>query len=72
MLAERADSLMYSLKVRYPGLTQTSLDTRKIQCNRDVGQAILESYSRVLEGLAYNIVARIEDVIYADTNEKSE
>lgn len=34
MLAERADSLLYSLKCRYPGLSQTSLDTRKIQCNR--------------------------------------
>lgn len=39
---------------------------------QDVGQAILESYSRVLEGLAYNIVSWIEDVLYADTTEKSE
>ena len=33
---------------------------------QDVGNAILESYSRVLEGLAFNIVAWIEDVIYVD------
>lgn len=33
---------------------------------QDVGQAILESYSRVLEGLAFNIMAWIEDVLYAD------
>uniref|UniRef100_A0A7N0R8A3 PRONE domain-containing protein n=1 Tax=Kalanchoe fedtschenkoi TaxID=63787 RepID=A0A7N0R8A3_KALFE len=72
MLAERADSLLFSLKHRYPGLSQTSLDTCKIQCNRDVGQSILESYSRVLEGLAYNIVAWIEDVLYADTSEKGQ
>lgn len=33
---------------------------------QDVGQAILESYSRVLEGLAFNIVAWIEDVFFVD------
>jgi hypothetical protein len=33
---------------------------------QDVGQAILESYSRVLESLAYNIVACIDDVLFAD------
>ena len=33
---------------------------------QDVGQSILESYSRVLESLAYNIIARIDDVIYVD------
>ncbi|KAL5143817.1 Rop guanine nucleotide exchange factor 3 [Glycine soja] len=65
-LAERAESLLLCLKQRYPELSQTSLDTCKIQYNRDVGNAILESYSRVLEGLAFNIVAWIEDVIYVD------
>jgi len=33
---------------------------------QDVGKAVLESYSRVLEGLAFNIVAWIEDVLCAD------
>lgn len=33
---------------------------------QDVGQLILESYSRVLESLAFNIMARIDDVLYAD------
>ena len=33
---------------------------------QDVGKAVLESYSRVLEGLAFNIVAWIEDVLYVD------
>ncbi|GJZ79812.1 Rop guanine nucleotide exchange factor 3-like protein [Tanacetum coccineum] len=32
----------------------------------DVGQAILESYSRVLEGLAFNIVAWINDLLFED------
>ncbi|KAI4303371.1 hypothetical protein MLD38_039012 [Melastoma candidum] len=66
ILAERAESLLFSLKQRSPGLSQTSLDTSKIQFNKDVGQAILESYSRVLEGLAFNIVAWIEDVLHID------
>jgi hypothetical protein len=35
-------------------------------CFQDVGQSILESYSRVLESLAFNIIARIDDVIYVD------
>lgn len=33
---------------------------------QDVGKSILESYSRVLESLAFNIVARIDDLIYVD------
>ncbi|CAB4269998.1 unnamed protein product [Prunus armeniaca] len=57
ILAERAECLLFCLKQRYPELSQTSLDTCKIQYNRDVGQAVLESYSRVLESLAFNIVA---------------
>ncbi|KAH9610273.1 hypothetical protein KSS87_022576 [Heliosperma pusillum] len=66
ILADRAETLLFSLKHRFPGLSQTTLDTCKIQYNRDVGQAILESYSRVLEGLAFNLVAWINDVISAD------
>ncbi|MED6168093.1 hypothetical protein PIB30_008748 [Stylosanthes scabra] len=65
-LAERAETLLFCLKQRYPELSQTSLDTCKIQYNKDVGKAILESYSRVLEGLAFNIVAWVEDVLYVD------
>ncbi|CAI9759722.1 unnamed protein product [Fraxinus pennsylvanica] len=66
LLAERAESLLLCLKQRFPGLTQTTLDTSKIQCNKDVGKSILESYSRVLESLAFNIVARIDDLLYVD------
>ncbi|CAL1374631.1 unnamed protein product [Linum trigynum] len=66
LLAERAESLLLSLKQRFPSLTQTTLDTSKIQFNKDVGKSILESYSRVLESLAFNIVARIDDLLYVD------
>ncbi|KAE8686986.1 Rop guanine nucleotide exchange factor 7 [Hibiscus syriacus] len=32
----------------------------------DIGKSILERYSRVLESLAFNIVARIDDLFYVD------
>nr|BAK08312.1 predicted protein [Hordeum vulgare subsp. vulgare] len=63
---ERAQTLLLIIKHRYPGIPQSSLDIAKIQENRDVGFAILESYSRVLESLAFNVMSRIEDVIVAD------
>lgn len=65
-LAERAETLLHCLRLRFPGLPQTALDMNKIQYNKDVGQSILESYSRVMESLAFNIVARIDDVLYVD------
>ncbi|KDP28625.1 hypothetical protein JCGZ_14396 [Jatropha curcas] len=72
VLAERAESLLFCLKQRYPELAQTSLDTCKIQYNKDVGQAVLESYSRVLEGLAFNLVAWIEDVLFVDKSVRNQ
>ncbi|KAK6118676.1 hypothetical protein DH2020_047589 [Rehmannia glutinosa] len=65
-LAQRAETLLQSLRLRFPGLPQTALDMSKIQYNKDVGHSILESYSRVLESLAFNIIARIDDVLYVD------
>ncbi|GMI91372.1 ROP (rho of plants) guanine nucleotide exchange factor 1 [Hibiscus trionum] len=66
VLAERAETLLQNLRLRFPGLRQTSLDMSKIQHNKDVGQSILESYSRVMESLAFNITARIDDLLYVD------
>ncbi|KAJ6357634.1 hypothetical protein OIU78_005474 [Salix suchowensis] len=66
LLADRAESLLLSMKQWFPNLTQTTLDTSKIQFNKDVGKSIIESYSRVLESLAFNIVARIDDLLYVD------
>ncbi|GAV86609.1 PRONE domain-containing protein, partial [Cephalotus follicularis] len=65
-LAQRAETLLQNLRLRFPGLPQTALDMNKIQYNKDVGQSILESYSRVMESLAFNIMARIDDVLYVD------
>nr|GMD95698.1 rop guanine nucleotide exchange factor 1 [Ipomoea batatas] len=70
-LAERAETLLHCLRLRFPGLPQTALDMYKIQYNKDVGQSILESYSRVMESLAFNIMARIDDVLYADDATKN-
>ncbi|CAN4116009.1 unnamed protein product [Withania somnifera] len=67
LLADRAESLLLCLRQRFPGLPQTTLDMSKIQHNKDVGKSILESYSRVLESLAFNIVACIDDLIYVDS-----
>ncbi|KAL4318401.1 hypothetical protein GQ457_18G018650 [Hibiscus cannabinus] len=65
-LAKRAETLLKGLRHRFPGLPQTTLDMNKIQYNKDIGQSILESYSRVMESLAFNIMARIDDVLYVD------
>ncbi|KAK6939030.1 PRONE domain [Dillenia turbinata] len=66
LLAQRAESLLQNLKLRFPGLPQTALDMNKIQHNKDVGHSILESYSRVMESVAFSIMARIEDLLYVD------
>lgn len=38
---------------------------------QDVGQAVLESYSRILESLAFNVMSRIEDVLKADSKARN-
>nr|XP_016502661.1 PREDICTED: rop guanine nucleotide exchange factor 12-like [Nicotiana tabacum] len=63
---ERAETILLILKQRFPGIPQSSLDISKIQYNGDVGQAILESYSRILESRAHTVMSRIEDVLQAD------
>ncbi|KAJ9692359.1 hypothetical protein PVL29_011422 [Vitis rotundifolia] len=67
LFEERAETILLIIKQRYPGLDQSQLDINKIQFNRDVGHAILESYSRILETLAFTVLSRIEDVLYADS-----
>ncbi|XP_030464664.1 rop guanine nucleotide exchange factor 12-like [Syzygium oleosum] len=66
LFEERAETILLLLKQRFPGISQSALDISKIQYNRDVGQAILESYSRILESLAFTVLSRIEDVLHAD------
>ncbi|XVE52082.1 hypothetical protein DITRI_Ditri02bG0092500 [Diplodiscus trichospermus] len=66
LFEERAETILHIIKHRFPGLPQSSLDISKIQYNRDVGQAVLESYSRILESLAFTVLSRIEDVLHDD------
>lgn len=63
---ERAELVLLILKQRFPGIPQSTLDISKIQYNRDLGQAVLESYSRIIESRAFTIMSRIEDVLQAD------
>ncbi|XP_071733078.1 rop guanine nucleotide exchange factor 1-like [Rutidosis leptorrhynchoides] len=70
VLAGRANTLLKNLKLQFPGLPRTTLDLDKIQSNKDVGQAILESYSRVIESVAFNLMARIDDLLYVDATTK--
>ncbi|PON50540.1 PRONE domain containing protein [Parasponia andersonii] len=67
LFEERAEAILLLLKQRFPGISQSTLDISKIQYNKDVGYAILESYSRVIESLASTVMSRIEDVLYADS-----
>ncbi|WJX30075.1 Rop guanine nucleotide exchange factor 9 [Trifolium repens] len=71
LFEERAETILLMIKQQFPGLPQSSLDISKIQYNKDVGQAILESYSRVIESLAYTVLSRIEDVLYVDSMTKN-
>ncbi|KAJ7951761.1 Rop guanine nucleotide exchange factor like [Quillaja saponaria] len=66
LFEERAETILLLIKHRFPGIPQSALDISKIQYNRDVGQAVLESYSRILESLAFTVLSRIEDVLHAD------
>lgn len=42
ILGDRAESLLLCLKQRFPGLSQTTLDMSKIQCNKVVINAFLK------------------------------
>ncbi|XP_051116476.1 rho guanine nucleotide exchange factor 8-like [Andrographis paniculata] len=68
---ERAELILQMLKQKFPGLPQSDLEISKIQFNQDVGLAILESYSRIIESLAHTVLSRIEDVMHADTYAKT-
>ncbi|KAL8138175.1 hypothetical protein V2J09_004176 [Rumex salicifolius] len=67
LFEDRAETILLILKHHFPGIPQSSLDISKIQYNKDVGHAVLESYSRVLESLASAVMCRIDDVLHADT-----
>ena len=47
--AANARRVVRTVRVCLPGLGQTQLETAKLANNRDVGAAVLEAFSRVLE-----------------------
>ncbi|KAG6482394.1 hypothetical protein ZIOFF_059025 [Zingiber officinale] len=67
LFEERAEIILILIKQRFPGIPQSALDISKIQYNKDVGLSIQESYSRILESLAFMLISRIDDVLYADS-----
>ncbi|XP_047316963.1 rop guanine nucleotide exchange factor 12-like [Impatiens glandulifera] len=67
LFEERAETILLIIKHRFPGVAQSALEVSKIQYNKDVGQSILESYSRIIESLAFTVLSRIEDVLHADS-----
>ncbi|KAH7515085.1 rop guanine nucleotide exchange factor 14 isoform X2 [Ziziphus jujuba] len=67
LLSDRAEFLLQQLKTRFPNLPQTFLDVTKVQYGKDVGNSILEAYSRVLGNLAFTILSRIGDILQEDT-----
>ncbi|GFS44431.1 RHO guanyl-nucleotide exchange factor 8 [Actinidia rufa] len=66
LFEDRAETALLIIKQRFPGLPQSALDISPTGYN-DVGHAVLESYSRILESLAYTVISRIEDVLHADS-----
>ncbi|XP_010266409.1 PREDICTED: rop guanine nucleotide exchange factor 14-like isoform X2 [Nelumbo nucifera] len=66
VLLGRAESLLQTIKIRFPNIPQTFLDVTKVQYNMDVGHSILEAYSRVLGSLAFSILSRIGDILQED------
>ncbi|WOL17054.1 rho guanine nucleotide exchange factor 8-like [Canna indica] len=42
-------------------------DSKSPWGSADVGHSILESYSRIIESLAFTVISRIEDVLHADS-----
>ena len=53
------------MRSAFPGLGQTPLETAKLAYNRDVGAAVLEAYSRVLESRVAVMREQVVEVLQA-------
>ncbi|KAF2306210.1 hypothetical protein GH714_015773 [Hevea brasiliensis] len=67
-LANRVEASIYVWRKRTNSkpANNATRSSSKSSWELDVGKSILESYSRVLESLAFNIIARIDDLLYVD------
>lgn len=69
-LAQRAETLLHSLKLRFPGLPQTALDMSKIQYNRVIHWFTYFTYcyehkSLICVGQSFLLVALVDIYIYS-------
>ena len=62
----RVQDALAVLRAAFPGMGHTALEQAKIRHNRDAGKAVLEAYSRALEGRAARVLDRLESVVAAD------
>ena len=53
--AQKPRAVIEAVKEKLPGLGQTQLEQEKMANNRDVGSAVLEAFSRVLESRASTV-----------------
>nr|GLL18077.1 rop guanine nucleotide exchange factor 14-like [Ipomoea trifida]GMC47803.1 rop guanine nucleotide exchange factor 14 [Ipomoea batatas]GMC54132.1 rop guanine nucleotide exchange factor 14 [Ipomoea batatas]GMC55980.1 rop guanine nucleotide exchange factor 14 [Ipomoea batatas]GMC60786.1 rop guanine nucleotide exchange factor 14 [Ipomoea batatas] len=65
-LRNKAEALLLQIKIRYPNLPHTFVDTMKIQHSKDIGHSIVEAYSRILGSLAYSTLTRIGEIMQED------
>ena len=65
--AVRAREMIAAVRSSMPGLGQTPLETSKLASNRDVGLAVLEALSRVLESRVALMAQMIEEVLEVGT-----
>ena len=75
MAAMKAHAVIEAVKEKLPGLGQTQLEQEKMTNNRDVGSAVLEAFSRVLESRASMVRDMCMDVLRvagrADSHQQS-
>ena len=63
--AANARQVIKAVRQAQPGLGQTQLETAKLANNRDVGAAVLEAYSRVLESRLAGMRDLAEEILTA-------
>lgn len=67
----RCQNAIRDLRREFPTMSQTDLDSAKIQHNEDIGFAGLEAYSRALESRAARLLTRIRELLDVDNEEKN-
>lgn len=65
--AASARTMIAAVRSALPDLGQTPLETAKLASNRDVGSAVLEALSRVLESRVATMARMIDEVLAVGT-----